>query len=94
MTDKPKSIEQLYNDYMDCACEHIMKRIRDLGGDGVVAPDVTYEGCGCGIDDFPACGESLDELDDCFPAKGEPGEFEGQPCIIYRKIGDVDESSR
>jgi len=89
MTDKKlKSIEEMEVEYAEGAADFIRARIRELGGDGVVSPDV----CGCSLDEFPACCCDLYELDECYPAKGRMGEWEGMKCMLYHKLGEEEEN--
>ena len=65
MTDnKLPNIAQISDEYRRDEVEFIKTRIRELGCDGVVCPGE----CGCSLDDFPECGESVTYLEECFPA--------------------------
>ena len=76
-----KTVAQLIEERREGELEYVKAYIRQHGGDGLC-----FKGeCGCGLDDIMPCGESIDDLN-CLPAKGQPGEWEGEKCIVYYEI--------
>ena len=85
METKLKSIADFLQQRREDEWKIVKTYIRECGGDGLVCPGE----CGCGIDDLVPCGESLEDLEDCYPAKGKPGEWEGIECTVYHLVEEV-----
>lgn len=84
-----KSVAELIEEHRDKEKELVKDHIRSVGGDGLVNPGE----CGCGFDDLMCCDMCFpEEYDDCYPAKGKMGTWEGDPCMLYTKIEEAEQN--
>lgn len=77
-----KTVAQLIEEHRGKETQLITDYIKSVGGDGLVC----IGECGCGLDGLIPCGLESDELNECYPAKGKMGEWEGMPSMVYYKV--------
>lgn len=80
-----KTVHEFIEKYREKEIQAVIDWIKSVGGDGLCSPGE----CGCGFGDLITCGESLECLEDCYPAKGEMGEWEGMKGTVYYAVEEA-----
>ena len=79
-----RTVAKMIEERREGEWDHIKHYVRGLGCDGLVCPGE----CGCSLDDGLPCGESLEYLDQCYPAKSAWGLVEGVEGPVYFKLNE------
>jgi len=85
-----KTVAELIEAHRNLETRIIQDYIISKGGNGLCC---TEEPCGCPLDDLFMCDLDPEDCDACVPAKSGPGEWEGEPAMLFFPIEEDEDAT-